>query len=205
MLKKFWPVIALLSVGISCYVSNASLLVAVSSLVGISYVVLVAYGHWSANVFGALLGGLFGWLSYEAGFFGNAAINMLFTIPASLWGIWYWKKHQGEKPTELGKNTKIGLLVALVVTSVFSMWLSNVYESNLWVLDGLTAVLPIFGTALLVTRCKEQWLVWIPYNVIEVTMWMWAAAAAPEVLAILAMRIVFMLNSIYGYHLWNKS
>lgn len=203
-LKSVWAVVATSIVAVSCYFSSAPPVVAVASLVGILYVVLVAYGHWTANVFGALLGGLFGYLSYSAGFFGNAAINWLFVIPMSLWGIKYWKDNQDAPPQKMTKYQQFRatlLFGGIVTLSMVGSYLSN---ASLWYLDGFTAVMPIFATVLLVCRYREQWLLWIPYNFLEVLMWFWVASTAPEMLAILAMRIVFFFNSLIGATIWWK-
>lgn len=202
--KVVWGAVATALVTASCVVSQAPTLVSVASVVGIMYVVLVAYGHWSANVFGALLGGLFGLLSYQAGFFGNAAVNFLFVIPASLWGIWYWKNHQEDKPRKFNALQWKGYGAIFAALVALGMLFSLYTGANLWYLDGFTAVMPILATFLLVTRYREQWLLWVPYNALEVFMWFWVASAAPEMLAILVMRIVFFFNSLIGASLWYK-
>ena len=168
------------------------------------YVVLVAYGHWTANVFGAVLGGLFGLLSYQAGFFGNALVNFGFTIPVSLWGVWYWKNHQDELPRKFNAFQWKHFGAAFIALVGVGMLFSFNAGSALWYMDGVTAVMPIMATFLLVTRYREQWLLWVPYNALEVIMWFWVASAAPEMLAILVMRVVFFFNSLIGSALWYK-
>lgn len=202
--KAVWGAVATSLVAAACAVSNAPPLVAAASVVGIGYVVLVAYGHWSANLFGALLGGLFGVLSYQAGFFGNALVNILFTIPASLWGVWYWKNHQGESPRKMNDFQRKHFASGFVALACVGMLYSFFAGSSLWYMDGFTAVMPVVATLLLVTRYREQWYLWIPYNALEVVMWFWVASAAPEMLAVLVMRIVFLLNSVIGFKLWHK-
>ena len=202
--KTVWAAVAPALVAASCAVSGATPLVTVASMTGIAYVVLVAYGHWSANVFGAILGGLFGALSYQAGFFGNALVNILFTIPVSLWGVWYWKNHQGDKPRKMNAFQWKHFGAAFLGMVGAGMLFAFNSGSNLWYMDGVTAVMPILATFLLVTRYREQWLLWIPYNALEVVMWFWVASTAPEMLAILVMRCVFFFNSLIGAALWWK-
>ena len=75
----------------------------------------------------------------------------------------------------------------------------------MWALDGFSAVLPIIGTWLLVNMYKEQWLYWLAYNLLEVALWFTVLSAAPEMLAIFAMRVVFFINSVFGYFNWNSN
>lgn len=202
--KTVWAAVAPALVAASCAVSGATPLVTAASITGIAYVVLVAYGHWSANVFGAILGALFGLLSYQAGFFGNAVVNFAFTIPASIWGIWYWKNHQGDKPRRMNDFQRKHFGSAFVALAAVGMLFAFNSGSNLWYMDGITAIMPILATVLLVTRYREQWYLWIPYNALEVVMWFWVASVAPEMLAILVMRCVFFINSLIGFKLWHK-
>lgn len=202
--KNVWMMFATVAVGFACYVSNPPVLVSVASVVGIMYVVMVAYGKWQANIFGAILGGLFGLLSYQAGFFGNAAINWVFVIPASLFGIWYWKNHQEDKPRSLTRFQLLNYGAVMALLTLGSMYFAASAGSNLWYLDGITAVMPIAGTFLLVARYREQWCMWIPYNLLEVVMWFSVASSTPEMYAVLVMRIVFFLNSLIGAYLWYR-
>lgn len=202
--KVAWMALASLTVGGSCAISGAPTIITIASVIGISYVCLVAYGRTEANLFGAILASLFGYVSYQNGFFGNATVNLLFCVPASLWGWWYWNKNKNSPPRKMKWQTLWTTIIVTLGGCAIGMAATLNSGSSQPILDGITAFLPIAGTILLVTRFREQWLVWIPYNLLEVVMWFGAMSIAPEVLSIFVMRVVFLLNSILGAYLWYK-
>lgn len=205
---KVWGAIAFTTVIASCVVSKAPLLVTVGSAVGILFVLGVAFGKRWANAFGAALSLIFGYLSYEQGFFGNAAVNFLYTFPMSIYGLWLWnnKSKDGEitEKRSLSKRGKIILAGVTALGVASSCVFSYLSGSNLWVTDGISAILPIIATWLLINMYKEQWNLWLVYNALEVAMWFTVISAAPEMLAIFVMRVVFFINSVFGFINWNS-
>lgn len=210
-LKHFtaaWTVTALTTVIVASIASGAPHLVTAGSTCGILYVLGVAFGNKWANLFGAALAGIFGYLSYTQGFFVNAAINLAYSLPLSLYGLWLWNKNSSNGSINVKRSlsargkalTSIATVVIILCSCAFSFHLG----ANLWYLDGLSAVLPVLGTWLLVNMYKEQWNYWITYNLLEVFMWFTVISSAPEMLSIFAMRVVFLINSIFGYISWNK-
>lgn len=206
LFKPVWSATAITTVIVSSAMTGASALVAAGSVIGVCYVLGVAFGNRWANLFGALLGLIFGYLSFEQGFYGNAAINILYSFPLSVYGLWLWfhNSEDGQLTVKRSlsdstRNTVLfGTFIALSASCAFS-FLSG---ANMWYLDGLSAVLPILGTWFLVNMYKEQWYYWLTYNALEVIMWFYVASVAPEMLAILVMRVVFLVNSGFGYINW---
>lgn len=205
---KCWSILALTTVIVASVMSGAPLLVSVGSVIGILYVLGAAFGWSHANLWGALLAAIFGYLSYTQGFYGNAAINLLYSLPVSAYGLWLWRKNSDNGQltvkrslSDSKKKIVSGVtLVAIAGSCAFSMFSG----SNLWYLDGISAVLPILGTWFLVNMYKEQWYYWLTYNALEVVMWFTVLSSAPEMLAIFVMRIVFFINSIFGFANWNE-
>ena len=203
--EKIWMFAAAAIVTTATVIADSPPLVIAGTLVGILYVVLVAAKHWTANIFGALLALIFGYLSYTVGYYANAAVNMLILAPMSVYGVFKWKSEADLPPRELSTPDKLSVaaVMALVIGVVYFATAAG--GSNLPVLDSITGVLPVAATILLVTRFKDQWLLWVPYNALEVFMWFTAASLVPEVMAIFVMRCVFFVNSLYGACNWYKN
>ncbi|WXX18507.1 hypothetical protein TacPo2_52 [Pantoea bacteriophage TacPo2] len=202
--RFLWTIIAVVSVLIGCVVSKASYEVMSASLVGVLFVLGVSFKKPSANLLGALLCGMLAWMSWQAGFFMNAIINLFLLLPMQLIAYATWV-------TNVTHRTEHKSLVEKVVSKrwwIYTAWLIPLLVaayfsgSHLWVHDAVTASLVIVATILLMFNVREQWQFWIPYNAIEVFMWFVAASAAPEMLAIMLMRVVFFTNSIIGYFEW---
>lgn len=204
MFKYSWAIFAIALVS---YCSIGSpLLVMSSSIIGIIFVVGVAFGWKHSNLFGAILAVLFGLLSYEAGYYGNATINLLCVLPASLYGWWLWIQRTNQSNLKRSLNTRQLALISLVGVALFIVASIGSFTSgaNLPIHDALTTVLPLLATFLLVNAYREQWYLWILYNALEVFMWYHAFMINPDVLAVFIMRIVFTVNSIIGWYEWNR-
>lgn len=202
--RAVWAFIAVVSILVGCIVSKASYEVMSASLVGVLFVLGVAYKKPIANLLGATLCAMLGLMSWQAGFYMNAIINVCVLLPLQLLAYINWvtgtskqAAHKSLVETVCRKRFLIytAWLIPLLVAAYFS-------GSHLWIHDAVTASLVIVATLLLMFNVKEQWQFWIPYNAIEVFMWFIAASLAPEMLAIMLMRIVFFINSLIGYYEW---
>lgn len=203
MFKKIWPWLATALIVISSIVSKAPALVAIATIIGVIFVLAVAYKKNIAPLLGAVLSVLYAVLSYQAGFFANAIMNLVVLTPLQLWGWWYWCKTKDQTFT-LEKHWKLFITVATVIGAAISAYFAKEGGSDMWLLDGVSSVLVITGTVLLTFKTKEQWCAWIPYNFIECVMWFAAMSIEPSVMAIFVMRIVFLINSLLGAKEWNS-
>lgn len=179
-------------------------MVIAASVTGIIFVALVAFKNQFANLFGMILALLFGFLSYQAGYLANAMSNFLYIAPMSLFGWWYWTKNNDKPVQSLSGKQKMSLAAVVAAGCAASVAITSQTGGSHFILDGISGFLPLIATVLLVFRFKEQWLLWIPYNAIEVVLWFSAASLAPEVFAIFIMRLVFFVNSVIGYFEWRK-
>ncbi len=205
MFNKIWSAVATFLILAACYVSQAPLLVTAASLLGIVYVLGVAQSWKHANAFGAAFALIWAYHCYNAGYLADVASNILISLPFCLYGWYNWCKHGKEKEVETQKLTKEkGLfLVSLgFAVTIASFGLTMFFKGNLPYFDALSNGILIIATILSVGAYKEQWYAWIPYNILGVYMWFTAVSFAPEVLALLVMRIVFLVNSLIGYYNW---
>lgn len=205
LFKKLWAVFAVSAVGIASYVSDAPLLVAIGSLIGIVFVVSVAFGNKFANFWGALCALTFGYFSFEQGFFGNAVVQLVFILPMSIYGLYLWLKRSESEDGLKRSLTRSDTHELIAITVAFlgmALMFSLSTGATMPLFDAITTVLPVLGTFMLINAYREQWYVWWVYNGLEVIMWLVVASTAPEMLAVLVMRVVFFVNSIIGWFEW---
>ncbi|MCS5737261.1 nicotinamide riboside transporter PnuC, partial [Herbiconiux daphne] len=126
------------------------------------FVLSVAYKKNIAPLLGATLSVFYAILSYQAGFYANAVMNLFVLVPLQLWGTWYWFKKKDEINT-LNKSQISLVSVLTVIGIIISTFFAFKSGSKLPYLDGISSVLIITGTVLLTFKTKEQWYAWIPY------------------------------------------
>lgn len=202
---RTWLGIATAAIAWCCFITDANWLVSTATITGIVFVVCVSFGKPLGNLFGALSSICVGFLSYEAGYYGNVVMSgIIAAMTLMAWYMWYFRSYKGSiKPRTLSYRYKIGFISILAIGCIASIAYSYMTGAKLPVLDGVTAVIPIMATLLLMGAYKEQWLLWIPFNVLEVIMWVIAYQSNPELLAVIFMKVIFCLNSVIGYYNWN--
>ena len=95
----------------------------------------------------------------------------------------------------------IGTATAIAAYAFFLRFLEGATPG----LDSATSILSVVATTLMVMRYAEQWLVWIMVNSVAVAMWVIAVMHhQTQGFAVLAMWIMFLLNSVYGWYQWRK-
>lgn len=204
MFKTAWSVFAVIAIIAASFVSNAPPSIFMASVVGVVFVLTVAFKNNIAPLLGALLSLIYGYLSFENHFYANAVMNILILVPLQMWGYFHWVVC-GDKTYEIQAKTKKWMFGLTVIGMIIATIFSYLSGSAMFYLDGPSSVLVITSTVLLSLKLKEQWYGWIPYNVIECIMWFGAMSLEPSVIAIFVMRVIFLVNSLIGAHEWTKT
>ncbi|QQO89939.1 hypothetical protein JAVIER_117 [Vibrio phage Javier] len=206
MLEKIWSVIAVLLVIGASIISGAGLFVSALSLVGILFVLGVAFKRPESQLLGAVFCGFLAFASMGAGFYANAVVNGLILIPASIYGYFHWKRRKGfQLEQSMSSGGLTNMIVSLVAITALVFFFGTMGAGGAMpLLDALTGVMPVFATFLMIGAYREQWLLWIPFNAIQAFMWFTAASLQPAVLAVFVLKLVFLINSLIGFYTWRK-
>lgn len=179
----------------------------IMSVIGILFVVGVAAKEPKANLLGLILCLMMGYYSYEAGYIANAIVNIAVLAPMQLLAYHVWKGtlHIDNALYRRIEKHKISLLgISLLFYSSVVGITSYFNNTTISILDIITASLVISATLLLMIKSPNQWYFWIPYNFLEVLLWVIATSVSQEMMAIAVMRVIFFINSIFGYINWNN-
>lgn len=176
---------------------------------GILCVVLAAKGSIWNYVIGTLNTVAYAFVAYENGLFGELGLYLLFFLPMNVVGYLMWKKHTRNDIVEMKALQPMSLLAVFVLTALacagLGYILSAVKGQNTPYLDGMSTVISIAATVLMILRYKEQWLLYIVLNIVTVTIWIIRTLDGSESgIMMIAMWSAFLINALYGYYNWNK-
>lgn len=175
-----------------------------AAICGIFCVVICAAGkksqyYWGfANIIAYVI------VSWQNKFYGEVMLNALYYFPSQFVGLYLWKKNYNESGGQVnGKKMKPAVLaLTLVGTGIgivlYKELLALLGGSSAW-LDSTSTVISITANALMVTRYREQWVLWIIVD--SVTVIMWAKGGDPIMTTMWA---VYLINAFYGYINWTK-
>lgn len=205
--------------GIEKWKRNLMMLSGVASFTGAFCVVLVSLGKLSSYFWGILNCIFYGIFAFSYEYVGDAQLNLFFYLPLQFVGI-----HQWINNIENNKNNTIttnkmkfkNYIISIIILGgciPFFMWeipafsklISGYYfyEDNklaFW-FDVLTNSLSVTAQYLLNNRHREQWILWIIINCMQIAMFADIGGFGVEFNAV-AMWSFFLCNSLYGFYQW---
>ncbi|MGR6980742.1 nicotinamide riboside transporter PnuC [Testudinibacter sp. P27/CKL/0425] len=216
--ETLWIVFFLTIQLIIFYIQPDSVLATIAAISGILCVVFVSKGKISNYFFGLISVSCYAYISYTYKLYGEMMLNLLVYVPVQFIGFYLWSRHMHTKndPQHARqyeevlakaltlKQWGIVLLVSTIGIFAYIQLLQNM-GSALPALDGVTVVVSIVAQVLMVLRYREQWVLWIIVNLLTVSLWtaMWIKNGETS-LPLLVMYIMYLWNSIYGYHNWAR-
>jgi len=183
----------------------------VASLTGMLCVVLTAKGKISSFYVGLINILTYSYVAYGSKYYGDVMLNMLYFLPMTFVGIYYWKKNtkkekEGEKLliNHLSwKNKFIWLVISLIIVVDYG-FLLNWLGGTLPFVDSVTTVFSIVATIMLTKRLTDQWMYWILVDIWSIVMWAFIFLRDGNEVSMLVMWSAFLVNAVYGYYNWRK-
>lgn len=203
---KTWQYVSVILVAAASLLSGAGLFNFSLSMVGIVFVLGVAYKQPWSQLAGAGFCLMLAYASFQAGFLANAAVNGIVLAPLALYGYFLWRKRENTGQVERKMDNMWFVIVLGAIAGItFCLYPTILAQGgSLPFLDTLTAVLPVASTILMCFAYREQWILWTPFNALQMGMWMFAMLANPTVAGIFVLKTVFFINSVIGFKKWNK-
>lgn len=182
-----------------------------ASLTGMLCVVLTAKGKISSFYWGLINIFAYSYVAYGSKYYGDVALNMLYFLPMTFVGIYYWSKNS-EKKEEI-KTVRVRSLTwkqkliwfvcslaALYLLGLVLKWMGG----TLPFVDSTTTIFSIIATILLNKRYSDQWFYWIMVDVWSIVMWVFIFIRDGNQVSMLVMWSAFLVNACYGYYNWRK-
>ncbi len=205
----FWLAFANVAIlGISLYMGDTAIGI-IASLTGVTCVILCGKGKLSNYIFGAVNVVLYAVVAWNAKYYGDVMLNLLYYLPANIIGWFVWKKYLDSETSEVIKKRMtirqdIVVTVICIAGIIGYSWILKALGGNLPLIDSMSTVLSVVAQILMIKRFTEQWIVWIIVDAVSVVMWIAAYFNGTESIAVLLMWIIFLLNAIIMYVKWYR-
>ena len=208
-LEVAWLAIATAVIlGVSIYWKDTAIGI-ICSLSGVWCVVLTGKGKVSNFLFGIVNVLLYAYISYQAKFYGEVMLNILYYLPCSVIGLIVWGKNVEEKSGEVTKKSlslKGALIVYLLTVAgvVVYGFILKTMGGTLPFVDSVSTVLSVVAQILCLKRLAEQWIMWIVIDVVTVGMWLYNYMNGGESIATMMMWAVYLINAIVMFVKWRR-
>lgn len=207
LFEKSWLIIfTLINVAVLIY-SKEGILGFTASVTGMLSVILVAKGKISNYYFGIINVVIYGFISYNSKYYGEAMLNILYFLPMQIIGFMMWRRNNVN--IDESKEVKAERMTAkeIILWSVLSGIAVVVYgiilkklNNTLPMADSFTTVLSVTAMILMVKRYIEQWIVWIMIDIVAIYMWLFIKSDYN----ITIMWTAYLVNAVYGLYNWAK-
>lgn len=180
-----------------------------AGMTGVTCVFLVNMKKISNFSWGVVNCILYGYIAYNASYYGDTMLNWLFYLPAQFIGAYMWAGLLDKCDIKVKRVESFNTLIRLIVGAVSLVLLYAIalqkLGGNLSVVDATTTVLSVLATFFMVKGYREQWVCWITVNLLSIYMWLQVYFTTGEGAGVIVMWVMFLMNSIYGAYTWFKS
>lgn len=210
---KKWQIIWLIFanaiiLGVSMYLGDTAIGI-LASMTGVTCVILCGMGKVSNYFFGTIIVLLYAFVAWNAKYYGDVMLNLLYYFPTNIIGWVAWTKHIDKEKNEVYKKRMTWKQdFVLAVISVFGVlaysYILKLLGGNLPIVDSMSTVFSVIAQILMIKRFMEQWVIWIIVDVVSVIMWIAAFFNGGESVAVLIMWSVFLVNAVIMFVKWLK-
>lgn len=191
------------------YYWQAGVIETMAGITGVTCVFLVNMKKLSNFLFGFINCLLYGYVAYQASYYGDTMLNWMFYLPIQLIGAYYWAKSMEGGEVVSRKITSVKVLSTLAVVTMLTVFaystLLSLIGGSLSTVDATTTTLSVLATYFMVKGYREQWVCWIIVNILSIFMWVQSYLIDGEGISVLIMWVMFLVNSVYGCYTWFKS
>lgn len=210
---KKWEVIWLLVataviLSVSVYWKDSSV-ATFAALTGIWCVILTGKGKLSSFWFGSINTVLYAIIAWEARYWGEVMLNLIYYVPMNFVGLYMWSKNMNKETEEVVKkrlSLKKSIMsygLVIVGTLGYGLFL-KVLNGTLPFVDSMSTVFSVFAQFLCVKRYMEQWVLWVIVDVVTVIMWIYAFVNGTGDMATVLMWSIYLINAIFMLIKWKK-
>lgn len=210
---SIWEILWLMAsclviVALSLYWKD-SLVGIISATSGVAYVICTGKGKLISFAFGIINSLLYAYISYEAKFYGEVMLNILYYFPMQFYGFYVWSKNINPETKEVIKRKMTSKGRAYLWGSIFLATLIYGYilgtmGGKLPYIDALSTVISVVALICAIKMYAEQWMLWTLVNTVSVIMWALSFGKGSENMATLVMWLLYLINGIVLHIKWTK-
>lgn len=208
-MEVLWLGIATAAILILSVITGDTPMGIIAALTGVLCVILTGKGKVANFLFGIVNVLLYAVLSWQAKYYGEVMLNLLYYLPCSVLGLFVWNRHTSEGTGDVAKqkmSLKASLITyPLVAAAVIAYgFVLRAMGGEMPFVDSTSTVLSVAAQVLCLKRFAEQWILWIIVDAVTVVLWAVPVITGGESVAMLLMWIIYLINAILMYIKWRR-
>ena len=143
------------------------------------------------------------WVYWKSGLYADFGINIYY-LAATFYGLWLWRKNQGNAQYAPITSMPAGMLIPLTVAfvAVFistGLILDNYTPSDVPWWDSFTTALSVVGLWMLARKWMEQWIPWIVVVLVSSALYVYK-----DIYFYAILYGLYTVVAVMGYFAWKK-
>ncbi len=195
-------------IGISLWIGD-SVIGIVCAVAGVTNVVCTGKGKLMSYFFGLINVVLYAIVSYNAKYYGEVMLNVIYYLPMQFYGFFQWKKNMNTETHEVKKlkmtvKGRIILTAVIVALTVAYGIVLSLLGGNMPFVDAFSTVASVVALYIAIKMYIEQWMIWLVVDMVTVVMWAFAFANGTDSVATLIMWALYIANAVVMHIKWSK-
>ena len=189
---------------------NDRILYLLTSLLGITSLILIAKGNVIGQVLMVVFCLLYGVISYSYHYYGEMITYLGMSMPISIASVVTWMRHPFEgRKNEVrvgqlkGRDYLLVLLGSLGITVILGCVLYALRTENLF-FSTVSVLTSGFAVLLSMKRCPIYALGYAANDVVLIVLWVLASMENPDYLGMVICFLAFLVNDLYGFVSWTR-
>lgn len=210
-----WKTIEIVFYLVSCatlitmaIIFRSDILPLISSLLGVTGVVLNIRAHKLCFLFLLLMAIVYGIVAFTQKYYGEAALNILYLVPTYAISLIKWARKREDFVTVEIFTASNKILLIMMLTGAVGIvgygFVLSLTDASLPYLNAIGTFVCAGAAFLAARKMKEQWVFWILNNVVLIILWCMNLNMGTGNLPILIQNVLFMVMNIYGYRSWKN-
>jgi nicotinamide mononucleotide transporter PnuC len=181
----------------------------IASVVGVSALIFIAKGHVVGQFLIVAFAVLYGIVSIEFKYYGEAITYLGMSAPIALGSIVSWIRHPYGKTSQVEVHAitwrhVLGISLACVgVTVAFYFILDTLGTQNL-IFSTLSVTTSFFAASLSFFRSPFYALAYCANDLVLIVLWVLATVQSISYLPMILCFVMFLINDVHGFLCWRK-
>ena len=207
--RRLWIISLLCALVAYAFSPARDVLTLISSLVGLTSLILNARGDVLGQMLMVLFSVLYGVISYSFRYYGEMITYLGMTAPIALAAVVSWLRNPFKDSAEVAVRrispweVFLLLLLTVLITWAFYYILRAFGTANL-AMSTLSVATSFLGASLTFLRSPYYALGYAANDVVLIVMWVLASVQNPAYLPMILCFFMFLINDLYGYAAWRQ-
>ena len=181
----------------------------IASLIGVSSLIFIAKGHFSGQALMIVFAVLYGIISIEQHYYGEAFTYLGMTAPSSLFTMIVWIRHpyKNGDTVEIMSISNRRLILIILFTAVItaaSCFIMYALGNAQPEVSTVSVATSFCASSLMFFRSPYYALAYAANDIVLIVLWVLAAFSDHSCIQVAVCFTAFLFNDFYGFYSWRK-